>query len=104
LSTTPDFEGPPFLRRLQREYEDVTEAYNRLSASEEPCAEGRSIYIRQLIALDECRDRMAAKLQEIGTQAALVAMHDGDHPTSISAASLCRNILVLLNELKLGIA
>ena len=104
MVTTPDVEAPPFLRRLQREYEDVTEAFNRLSASDELCAEGRSIYIRRLLALDECRDQMAARLQEIGTQAALVAMYDGDRPTSLSAVSLCRSILVLLNELKLGIA
>ena len=103
MPTTSSFVAPPFLRRLQREYEDVTATYNRLSASNEPCAEGRSKYVRQLMALDDCRDGMVAKLQEIGTQAALVAMHDGDYPTTLSAVSLCRDILVLLNELKLGI-
>jgi hypothetical protein len=100
--STPDFEAPPFLRRLQCEYQNVSDALNRSSEGADP-RDGRSLFIRQLMALDQGRDRIAAQLQDIGTQAALMATHDCDQMTSLSAACLCRKILNLLNELKLGI-
>jgi hypothetical protein len=88
---------------LEREYDELTASLDELGAGRAWFDHGSGLFSERMMALEERREGMAAKLQEIGTQAALVATHDCDQHTSLSAVFLCRDILDCLSKLKLGI-
>ena len=90
------------LRHLPREFDEIAASLNDLDVTSEWFDRRRNLSVERIRELDERRERIAERLEEIGTQAALVATHDCDARTSRSALFLCRDILDRLDKLKLG--